>query len=288
VKSAPTIPKAYHQLDGVNWDDPETRNKVTSHLRYAKGPIDFFLNSIVFPREMREYPCKLSASGWDVACPKALPATGFSGTNDMRYLLPVTIPHLDIPGQRHTDALNLERLLRPENTVCQLTALGIRGVPKAREIIKAVAEMAHETHVLLDPGAQIVEMTNEEVATTWLGFVPSQSVHAAVYCNERDEIMVVDRIGHKELLRSSSYATQLDTCLVFLDDVHTRGTDLRLPKSYRAAVTLGANLTKDRMMQGESTDIEAWGHCTDLRFSLHETSKAGRRTVCRYPGESRD
>jgi hypothetical protein len=151
-----------------------------------------------------------------------------------------------------------------------------------------VAEMAHETRVLLDPGAQIVEMTNEEVATTWLGCVPSQSVHAAVYCNERDEIMVVDRIGHKELLRSSSYATQLDTCLVFLDDVHTRGTDLRLPKSYRAAVTLGANLTKDRMMQGESTDIEAWGHCIDLRFSMHETSKAGRRTVCRYPGESRD
>lgn len=251
VKSAPTLPRAYHQLDGVNWDDPEIRSEVTSHLRYSKATIDFFLNNVVFLKEMREFPNKLSSSGWDIARPKVHPLAGFSGTNDMRWVIPQTVSHLDIESQIHIDALNLERLLQSENTVCQLTTLGISGVPRAIEIIQAVAGMNQDTRVLIDPGAQIVEMTNEEVARTWLGCVENQNVQAAVYCNGSHELMVVDRSGHKDLLCNSPYATQLDACLVFLDDVHTRGTDLRLPRSCRAAVTLGANLTKDRMTQGE-------------------------------------
>jgi hypothetical protein len=54
-----------------------------------------------------------------------------------------------------------------------------------------------------------------------------------------------------EHLQTSPYADQLDVCLVFLDEAHTRGTDLKLPDNYRAAVTLGANLTKDRLVQGK-------------------------------------
>ncbi|KAF9769941.1 hypothetical protein IL306_012560, partial [Fusarium sp. DS 682] len=61
--------------------------------------------------------------------------------------------------------------------------------------------------------------------------------------------MVLDRSGKVEELQTSPFADQLDQCLVFLDEAHTRGTDLRLPANYRAAVTLGANLTKDRLVQ---------------------------------------
>ena len=48
----------------------------------------------------------------------------------------------------------------------------------------------------------------------------------------------------------SSFAQQMDECLVYLDEAHTRGTDLKLPTNYRAAVTLGPDLTKDRLVQG--------------------------------------
>jgi hypothetical protein len=48
----------------------------------------------------------------------------------------------------------------------------------------------------------------------------------------------------------SPFAKQMDQCLVFLDETHTRETDLKLPASYRAAVTLGPDLTKNRLMQG--------------------------------------
>jgi len=37
--------------------------------------------------------------------------------------------------------------------------------------------------------------------------------------------------------------------LSLLDEAHTRGTDLKMPANYRAIVTLGPDLTKDRLAQ---------------------------------------
>lgn len=78
-----------------------------------------------------------------------------------------------------------------------------------------------------------------------------QGKEAVVFFNAYDDLCVVDRKGHVEQLQTSPYSKQLDVCLVFLDEAHTRGTDLKLPEYYRAAVTLGANLTKDRLVQGK-------------------------------------
>ena len=36
------------------------------------------------------------------------------------------------------------------------------------------------------------------------------------------------------------------------DEAHTRGTDLKMPSNYRAIVTLGPDLTQDRLAQGKS------------------------------------
>ncbi|GIZ43566.1 hypothetical protein CKM354_000678700 [Cercospora kikuchii] len=102
--------------------------------------------------------------------------------------------------------------------------------------------------VILDVGAQILEMDNLQVAKTWLKMHDSEK-EAAVFVNDDDEICVVDRDGRVEVLRTSSYATRLGSCLIFLDEAHTRGIDLKLPATYRALLTLGASLTKDRTTQ---------------------------------------
>ncbi|KAG6825343.1 hypothetical protein H0H93_000818, partial [Arthromyces matolae] len=49
---------------------------------------------------------------------------------------------------------------------------------------------------------------------------------------------------------TSPYNQKLDLCAVYLDDAHTRGTDLKLPIYFRAVVTLGPKLVKDRLVQG--------------------------------------
>ncbi|KAL3491514.1 hypothetical protein BJX62DRAFT_237112 [Aspergillus germanicus] len=80
--------------------------------------------------------------------------------------------------------------------------------------------------------------------------VPNDThTQAVVFVNDSDELCVVDRTGLVELLQVSPYGKQLEACLVFLDEAHTRGIDLRLPQVYRAAVTPGAGITKDKLAQ---------------------------------------
>ena len=58
--------------------------------------------------------------------------------------------------------------------------------------------------------------------------------------------------GTIEPFISSPFNQQLERCLVYLDDAHTRGTDINFPQGTRAAVTLGQNVTKDRLVQGKT------------------------------------
>ncbi|KAI3322851.1 hypothetical protein HD806DRAFT_544884 [Xylariaceae sp. AK1471] len=250
IKDSRRMPASFRQLEGINLKDrPQCINDVFPHLRYGKSVIDYFLEHVVFPKEVKEFPYKLSASGWDIGKRKAHYTTGFSGTNDSRKLLPLDMKHLDLPSQSHTNALVLEHLLQPENSVILLPDRPALSVTDAQRFLDTVVNFERPIRVILDVGAQILELNNRQVAQSWLQMVTDTKTQAAVFINDDDELTVIDRRGSVELLQTSSYATRLDACLVFLDEAHTRGIDLKLPNDYRAAVTLGANLTKDRLVQ---------------------------------------
>lgn len=251
VKDAAGLPREYQQLTGINLSDPAQCSRIVfPSLRLAKGAIDFYLSRIVFPREMKEFPQKLSSSGWDIARVKAQPTTGFSGTNDSRYILPLSISQCDLPPQLHTNAGVLDCLLRPENSFKHAMQESPGESLDADSLLQIVTRSEPPVRVILDVGAQVLEWKNEEVACTWLSRVPATESQAAVYFDENDELSVVGRDGNVEPLMVSPYAQQMDQCLVYLDEAHTRGTDLKLPTDYRAAVTLGPDLIKDRLVQG--------------------------------------
>lgn len=284
VETAPGLPLCFRHLTGINIRDrTQCIDDVFPHLRYAKGSIDYFLSRIVFAKECREFPHKLSASGWDLGKRKNNPTTGFSGTNDSRYILPMDIKQLDLPEQSHTNALVLKNLLRSENGI-MLMPKEMKGVNlESESLLEMVSRMDSNTRVILDVGAQIIDLDNFQFAKTWLKRYQDDSVQAVVFFNEADELMVLDRSNKVEPLQISPFATQLDQCLVFLDEAHTRGTDLRLPTNYQAAVTLGANLTKDKLVQGKkcrhlpelTSEVVA-----DLCNSMHADEKTWTRTVC--------
>ncbi|KAE8440778.1 hypothetical protein EG329_006578 [Mollisiaceae sp. DMI_Dod_QoI] len=249
VNDAPDLPLAFRNLLGINLKDKlHCIDQVFPPLRYAKGAIDYFLAHIVFPKEMKEFPYKLSASGWDIGQIKTHPTTGFSGTNDSRKVLPLSIEHLNLPEQEHTNALVLEYLLQPENSVAVMQPCRNAHTSDAQALLFMVMEMKPTIQVILDVGAQILELSNVDVAKEWLKLAPNDT-KAVVFFNNTDELYVLDRKDNIEALQTSSFATQLDVCLVYLDESHTRGTDLKLPTLSRAAVTLGPNLTKDRLVQ---------------------------------------
>ncbi|KAK6584182.1 hypothetical protein PZA11_003912 [Diplocarpon coronariae] len=254
VKDAPGLSAAFKCISGINLkDEAQCVELVFPSLRYAKAAVDYYLAHIVFPKEMKEFPHKLSASGWDIGRCKTLPTTGFSGTNDSRKVLPLSVGHLDLQEQKHTNALVLDYLLRPENGVAIMPGRGATCGSDAELLMEMVTKMKPEVRVILDVGAQILELSNIMVARQWLEMASDRNdTQAAVFFDDHDELCVVDRKGRVESWQTSPFATQPDACVIFLDEAHTRGTDLKLPIHYRAAVTLGPSLTKDRLVQGKS------------------------------------
>ena len=252
VNDTSRLPPAYQQLVGVNLDD---RSHCTDHvfpaLQFSKATVDYFLTHVVFPKEMKEFPDKLSASGWDIGEIKTNPTVGFSGTNDSRETLPLSVSQLDLPEQKHTNALVLEYLLRQENSVACIPQQVQPCKSDAEIILGLVMELKPPAQVILDVGAQVLELSNHDLAAHWLKLLPKEGpIQAVVFVNDEDDICVLDRTGRVELLQVSPFARQMEVCFVFLDEAHTRGIDLKLPSNYRAAVTLGPGITKDKLVQG--------------------------------------
>ncbi|QRW06903.1 kinase-like protein [Ceratobasidium sp. AG-Ba] len=242
-------PASLRLLKGVNLKDHEQfTNQIVPTFSYNAAVVNFFLSWVVFPKEAKQFPHKLSTSGWDLAEVKANATTGFSGTNDNRYLLPTSITQSDPVKQSSTNALVLTYLLQPENN----HYLCIRGASgetcSATEFMDMLVKQTPEIRVLLDVGAQMLELTNDELVRYWLKLRPD--ISAAVYFNNHDELVILPQNGSPSSFHSSPFAQQMDKCIVYLDDGHTRGTDLKLPKGTRAAVTLGPKVTKDRLLQG--------------------------------------
>ena len=113
-----SLPVGLRDWVAVNLEDErQCLQELFPALRYSKKAADFFMARVVFPMEGKEFDERLSTSGWDIPSPanaKHL-TTGFSGTNDNRFLLPLTIRQRDLPQLHHTSGKVLDYVLHQEN-----------------------------------------------------------------------------------------------------------------------------------------------------------------------------
>ncbi len=121
-----TLPDSLREWNSINVDDEGQLKDIWSHIRYNIHIIDYFLNNFVFPRHARQFQVKLQASGWDIPLMKndmstsdkpqpTILTTGFSGTNDWKGMLPLTVCQRDLPSLAHTNAEVLTYLLQNRN-----------------------------------------------------------------------------------------------------------------------------------------------------------------------------
>jgi Protein of unknown function (DUF3638)/Protein of unknown function (DUF3645) len=297
--SSKTLPDSLREWNVINVDDTAQLVEIWQHVRHEVVVIDYFLNHFVFPKHAKQFRMKLQASGWDIplfslgnqsltgrpSIEKRSPplTTGFSGTNDNRTMLPLTIKQEDLHGLSHTNAEVLTYLLQRRNRGYVLAAdnrgrriaeLDLLGMLNKRGI-----------RMLIDAGAQILEMDNLTLAKAWLKV--DHEAPAAVYFNAENKPVVLYRHGSQIPLLASPFADNLGDCLVYLDEAHTRGTDLKMPADSTGALTLGLGQTKDQTVQGLFTSkrLPFWTW-TDMH-SCHETSTAGYFTISRLLRPSR-
>ena len=256
ISRCPNTPSHLRDWSAVNLeDDQQYNNELFPVLRYCKKIADYFLANVVFPKEAKEFDEKLSTSGWDVPARVGGPhlTTGFSGTNDNRFLLPLSIKQQDLSNLQHTSGKVLDYVVRPDNLdyFCAKDSAGRQMSTEA--LLGYITEVEPNVRVLIDVGAQVLDVTNMSLIRNWMTMIPN--VDAGIFFDKDDSVMVLTRDNKLETLTASSFQARMDRCLVYLDEVHTRGTDLKLPVNTRAAVTLGPRLVKDKLVQGKLSTL---------------------------------
>jgi hypothetical protein len=259
------LTSSQHLTDGLqHWDLLEIDNEAQvtilwQHLRFEKQVVNHFLNNFAFPQHAKQFGLKFQASAWDIPLLSESVArqgmtTGFSGTNDNKNILPRTIRQDDLPSLVQTNAEVLVHLLEPRNQKCfqavdqhgrHLNEIGLLELLRNKGI-----------KILIDAGAQILEMENHQLAAAWLDVYPE--AQGAVYFDHDSRIMVRARFQKSPVpLLASPFADNLNQCVVYIDEAHTRGTDLKLPTYAQGAVTLGISSTKDQIVQGKCIELSA-------------------------------
>jgi hypothetical protein len=173
------LPESLRDYHAINVEDGVQLSELHHHVRYSVPLLDFYLNSLVFPKHAKQFTTKLQASGWDLVQYDPMQGgrcqtTGFSGTNDSRHQLPMTIKQNDLPGLSHTNAEVLSYLLETRNRryVRMIDGLGRRlSEDGLLELLSKSPDRwnAHERiRVLIDAGAQVLEHDNKSLAKLWL------------------------------------------------------------------------------------------------------------------------
>ncbi|KAF4456736.1 hypothetical protein F53441_1172 [Fusarium austroafricanum] len=263
TKSSEYFPSSLKAWNSINVDDEMQLGEIWKILRYNGVVIDYFLNNFVFPRHAKQFEVKLQSNGWDIplgsiagindkGSEKAL-STGFSGTNDNRTMLPLNIEQQDLPSLHHTSAEVLIYLLHPRNRHCILpqdVRTEHNGRATEMDLLRCLhkgMEKERSIRILIDAGAQILEMDNCTLIQQWLKI--DRSALAGLFFDQDNKPWILTREGMRTPLLASPFADDLRNCLVYLDEAHTRGTDLRLPPNAKGALTLRLGQTKDHTVQ---------------------------------------
>ena len=264
IAGVKTLRGSLRQWSVINVGDTAQVEEIWRYVRYQIAIIDYFLNQFVFPRHAKQFQTKLQTSGWDIplkitkaegisvskrndAISKAALrlTTGFSGTNDNRTMLPLTVAQHDLPGLSHTNAEVLTYLLQPRNRICYVMADPFGKRQTELDLLQSCFKMG--IRMLIDAGAQILELDNMALVKAWLKI--DHEAHAAVFFDENNKPWVLYRNMDRVPLLASPFADNLENCLVYLDEAHTRGTDLKMPIDAIGALTIGLGQTKDHTVQ---------------------------------------
>ena len=225
-----SLPPSLKVWNAINVDDEGQLKEIWIALRYSVSVIDYYLNNFVFPRNAKQFRVKLQSNGWDIPlCPNEQPAkgmqinatrksltTGFSGTNDNRTMLPLNIKQADLAGLSHTNAEVLTYLLHQGSRECHVI---IRQPNTPCETSLLWMLRSQGIRILIDSGAQVLEMDNLTLVKTWLSI--DHGPRAALYFEESSNRpwIYARETGMSTPLLASSFADDLSQCIVYLDEV---------------------------------------------------------------------
>lgn len=257
----PTFPHWLTSFENIDLADEQCLTQLHLHLANNMHAIYFYLNQFVFPEEAFQYRYKISANAHSlVGYNRAL---GFSGTDDRKITMPHQVLSLRSQSQQGTNGKLLAILTQPRNSAYHALA-----VNNTRELLKAFCEYAntrHNCHALLDAGALITGFSNYDVAEFLIAHLSDSLLGVIYFDDATNNLMVLTRDAVNLPLADCHISKQ--HLFAYLDDVHTRGTDLKLPLDCHGILTVGIGMHKDKLTQAamrlrqlaQNQSISLWG-----------------------------
>ena len=216
-------------------------------VRDSQPVIKYYLRDCVFPELLLFQKQKISASGGDLGGDLIFKRRlGFTGTPS--DLLPASMGRCGFAkgaeGEMVQTLTSLTRM-RPVlfgASMKDWTSLDILGM-----IISSDERLEQPLHALIDTGALITGMSNEEVAVHLIeNGLPLDGV---VFLGANDEKMIYEKRTKRSIQLSDSLIP-LERRFCFYDQVHTTGTDIKHVPNAVAMLTLGKDMTFRDYAQG--------------------------------------
>lgn len=232
----PVLPLPLFQVN-----DPKQLDRLFHLLRKEERVITYYLRQHVFPACMNFQSIKISACGHELGSTLLFrKRIGFSGTPS--NLLPTDLGScMYEPG---SDGKVMHVLSSDE-----VVSIKRKTDWTAKSLLRDVAASDPPIHALIDTGALITGMDNEQVAHYLLDFLPRSKFEGVVYLDRSDRKMFLQRSSGKSL-HLSQCGVDPSRRFTFYDQVHTTGMDIKQAPDARAVVTIGKDMTFRDYAQG--------------------------------------
>lgn len=221
--------------------DPSQLMGIYKLLRKLPEAIHYYLCQHIFPRTMNFQRIKISACGHELGSNILFSKRiGFSGTPS--NLLPLDLGECFYePG---SDGKILSVLADPAVTSTELLPEG--WTPLA--VLERIAKANPPFHALIDTGALITNLDNEQVARFLIRHLPI-SFEGVVFLDQRDRQVVLQR-SNLQVVPLAQCGIALSRRFTFFDQVHTTGMDVKQTPTATAALTVGKDMVFRDYAQG--------------------------------------
>lgn len=207
--------------------------------------VSFWMDNFVFPDSTDQFAARRTTSAWNLV--DSGQAVGFSGTDNYRFLLPLSIKQQAVADSRLRSANGamVDCILSCTRGIYVLDD-GDQDHPLWRVILLECKK--HGASALIDVAGLMAGSSNQEVAEFMTGQITHES--GVVYFDVYLKAWAVYEKDNKRHVPLHSSSLAEAERFVYFDQSRCRGADMKLHTDACALVTLEPTLPKDKFMQG--------------------------------------
>ena len=241
--------KLINSFDKFDISDHEHISAFTKIYNHNFKVICFYLNHFVFPEGTKQFKFKITGNACTLV--KNTGTVGFSGTDDKKVTMPIFVKSKSYDETSNGKMLHI--LSREINQKYKTIDITKTSQNPQHVILNEICGFTKKpenknTSILIDSGALLTNITNKSVAEYLLANLDKKFQGCVYFDDSTAKIQV--------LLRNYNAAIDYVNChllkeqlFTYLDDAHTRGTDLKFPPTANGIVTIGNDMNKDKLMQ---------------------------------------